>query len=140
MPKLDFLNVDLEMIFAVEPKTLLRDLGRRVIVLYSGEHPKGHFVGLELNRYIKDPCKALRRWLRILGMLTPNAKRELRKATSRTFDFGFEVIPDNTHLVQIKLPPDLLAGLAELGAGYTISLYKAEPPPAVVSVRKGSRK
>ena len=37
MPKLNFCNVDLEMMFAKEPKVLLRELGRKVTVLYAAE-------------------------------------------------------------------------------------------------------
>lgn len=125
MPKLHFLNVDLDLLFAEEPKLLLRELGRKVIVLYSGEDPRGHLVVLELSGFPRHPEKALRKWIKLLSTLSPKAKREFLKATSRTFDLGFDVgHHKNSH--QIKLPPDLLTGLARWGAGYTITLYQEE--------------
>lgn len=59
MPKLIFLNADLDMMFDKEPKVLLRELGRKAIVLYSGEHPKGHLVAVELSSFTKDDHKTM---------------------------------------------------------------------------------
>jgi hypothetical protein len=137
MPKLHFLNVDLDMLFKKEPKILLRELGRRVAVLYSETHPKGHLVVLELSPYEKNPHKTLRKWIRLLGKLSPSSKREFDKALSRVFDFGFDVVnagrPD-----RIELPRELLANLASLGVGHAVTLYTAEPKVPKATVRKRS--
>jgi hypothetical protein len=125
MPKLHFRNVDLDLLFADEPKLLLRELVRKVSVLYSGEDPRGHLVVLELSGFPRNPEKALRKWIKLLSTLSPKAKREFLKATSRTFDLGFDVGNDKK-AVQVKLPSDLLSELAGWGASYTITLYQEE--------------
>lgn len=124
--------------FAKEPKVLLRELGRKVIVLYSGEHPKGHLVALELSSFTKDAHKTMRRWIKILGTLSPSARREFQKAASRVFDLGFDVSIEKKS-VQIELPREHMEELAKLGASYVVTLYAAEPPPPVVKTRKRSR-
>lgn len=128
MPKLDFLNADLELIFKREPKILLSNPGERAIVLYSGEHPEGHFVSMELSACVKDPVRSLRRWFKYLQSLPPAARREFLKATSRTFDLGFVVGADR-QAIQIKLPTDLLTELARWKAGYVITPYEEETGP-----------
>lgn len=125
MPKLDFYNTDFELIFKREPKLLLKSLGERVFVLYSGEHPKGHLVSMELSPYVKDPVKSLRRWLRFLKSLPPTARRALRQAKSRVFDLGFG-IADDPQMSQIELPRDLLAEIARWKASYVVTLYPAQ--------------
>jgi hypothetical protein len=137
VPKLKFCNVDLEMVFAKEPKVLLRELGRKVMVLYSGAHPKGHFVALEVSLLTKDAHQTMRRWLKLLGALSPAARREFEKASSRVFDLGFEVSTEQQP-VQIELPKEQLAELAKLGASYVVTLYAAEEELPVVKIRKRS--
>lgn len=138
MPKLHFLNVDLDLLFADEPKLLLRELGRKVVVLYSGEDPRGHLVVLELSGNTRHPVNALRKWIRLLSTFSPKAKREFLKATSRTFDLGFNVGNDRK-FHQIKLPSDLLAQLARWGAGYTITLYQEETDPEISSATERAK-
>lgn len=127
MPKLHFRNVDQDLLFAEEPKTLLRELGRKVSVLHSEQQANGcgWFTRLELSRDPKSPEQAIRSWIEALDKLSAKAKREFLKATSRTFDLGFDVGNDKK-AVQIKLPSDLLAQLAGWGASYTITLYQEE--------------
>ncbi len=138
MPKLDFLNTDFELIFKREPKLLLRSLGKQVFVLYSGEHPKGHLVSLELNPYVKDPVKSLRRWLRFVKSLPSAAQRELRRATSRVFDLGFDVA-DHAQMSQIELPHDLLAEIAQWRASYVVTLYPIERTTSPAPSRRKPR-
>jgi hypothetical protein len=126
MPKLDFFNTDFELSFRREPKLLLESLGERVFVLYSGEHPKGHFVSLELHPYVKDPVKSLRRWLRFLKSLPPATQRELHQAKNRVFDLGFGIAA-HPQMSQIELPKDLLAEIAQWKASYVVTLYAAGP-------------
>lgn len=135
MPKLNFCNVDLEVMFSKEPKVLLRELGRKVIVLYSGAHPKGHLVALELSSFTRDAHKTMRRWIKLLGTLSPAAQREYRKAFSRVFDLGFEVSMAEKS-VQIELPKEHLAALAKLGASYVVTLYAAEPQLPVIKAKQ----
>ena len=138
MPKLEFLNVDLDMLFKREPKILLEELKGKVAVLYSGQHPKGHFVALELNSYVKDPHKALQKWIKLFGTLTPPARRELRRATSRVLDAGFDVSTQG-RADRIELPETLVMEFAKLGCAYAITLY-AEDPDESISVREKPNK
>lgn len=130
MPKLHFLNVDLDLLYADEPKLLLRELGRKVVVLHSEQSSNGWLTILELSRDPKSPEQAIRRWMEVLNKLSPKAKREFLTATSRTFDLGFDVGKDKK-LHQIKLPSDLLTELARWGASYTITLYQEEADPEI---------
>jgi len=125
MPKIDFLNADLELIYDEEPRRLLRELKRKVIVLYSGSDPRGHLVALELNCYFKDPLKMMNRWVKLLNSLSVPARRELRAAQSMVFDLGFDV-DDSQRLDRIELPAPLLSAVAKLGAGYIVTLYNVE--------------
>ncbi len=127
MPKLHFLNADLDLLFEDEPMFVLRELGRKVIVLHSEQQANGRgwFTRLELSRDPKSPEQAIQSWIEALNKLSAKAKREFLKAMSRTFDLGFDVGNDKK-AVQIKLPSDLLSELAGWGASYTITLYQEE--------------
>jgi hypothetical protein len=140
MPKLDFLNADLEMLFAREPKCLLRELGRKVIVLYSGPHPKGHLVTMELSTYVKCPHKALKKWVKLLKGLRPAAKREFKAATSRVLDLGFD-IQDQGRCDRIELPAKIVNELAGLRCACVITLYALDDAKPVVMTnrRQGKR-
>jgi hypothetical protein len=138
MPKLHFLNVDLDMLFKREPKVLLKELEANVVVLYSGEHPKGHLVVLELDRHLKDPHKMLHGWVKLLGSLSAGARREFDSASSRVFDVGFDVA-NGGRFDRIELPKELLAKLASLGASYAVTLYADEPDVPKVTIRKRPR-
>ena len=138
MPKLVFLNVDLDMTFTEEPKVLLHELGRKVIVLYSGEHLEGHLVALELASFAKYSHITLRRWFKLLDSLSPFARQELQKASSRVFDLGFEIVSDKK-AARIELTKEHLAALAKLEASYVVTLYDAGPELSVVKDEKRSR-
>lgn len=140
MPKLQFLNVDLDLLFADEPKLLLRELGRKVVVLHSEQQSNGcgWFTCLELSRDPKSPELAIRRWIEVLNKLSPKAKREFLKATSRTFDLGFDVGNDKK-FHQIKLPSDLLTELARWRGDYTITLYQEEADPEISSATERAK-
>lgn len=137
MVKLDFFNTDFELIFRRESKLLLESLGERVFVLYSSEHPEGHFVSLELHPYVKDPVKSLRRWFSFLKSLPLATRRELRQANSRVFDLRFG-IADNPQMSQIELPRDLLTEIARWMASYVVTLYAAgsTTSPALSSTKR----
>jgi hypothetical protein len=139
MPKLDFLNADLELIYDEEPRRLLRELKRKVIVLYSGDHPRGHLVALELNCYFNAPLKMMNRWVKLLNSLSVPARRELRAARSMVFDLGFDVDNGQRH-DRVELPAPMLSAIAKLGAGYIVSLYNAEPKATSALVSPKRRK
>lgn len=139
MPKLDFLNADLELIYDEEPRHLLRELKRKVIVLYSGSDPRGHLVALELNCYFKDPLKMMNHWVKLLNSLSVRARRELRAARSMVFDLGFDV-DSSQRCDRVELPAPLLSAIAKFGAGYIVTLYNAEPLPVSTSIAAKRRK
>lgn len=141
MPELDFRNVDLEMMFAKAPEKLLRELGRKVFVLYSGPHPKGHLVALELSQSARtknDPIRLMRGWFKLLRTLSPAARRELSGASSRVFDLGFDV-REAKATGRIELPDELAGELAKLRASYVITLYAAEADSSATKPRKQRR-
>lgn len=132
MPKLQFLNVDLDLQFVEEPKLFLQELGRKVVVLHSEQQSGGWFACLELNRTFPTAQKTIRHWLKVLDALSPKAKRQFLSSIQSTFNLGFDVDTDG-HWSEIALPTELLGALAQWRSSYVITLYQAEAPPAVGS-------
>jgi hypothetical protein len=124
MPTLNFLNADLEITSRKEPLIFLRELHRKVTVLYSGPIVKGHLTTMEVGWYSQnmDPVKTVQKWVTVLEALSPAARREFAKSKSRVIDLGFD-IRDHKEVVQIKLPGKLVASLAKLKVDYVITLY-----------------
>lgn len=125
MPTLRYLNVDLDIVSKVEPTKLLKALGERVCVLYSGKTRGGWFTCLEQSRYYRTPEKALAGWMRLLEKLPAAAKRELKSSKVITFDAGFDVAAgSNFH--RLALGEEELRALAKWGARHVVTLYEAD--------------
>ncbi len=130
MPALDYLNVDLELLFEAEPLPLIRELKRKVVVLFSGPTPQGYPVTMELVglQHRVDSIRALKRWINVLTALKPESRRIFDGAASRVLDAGFKVGKSASHMpAVIEVPGPVLANLAELKIAYVVTLYPSEP-------------
>lgn len=125
MPTLRYRNIDLEIVSKVEPAKLLKALGGRVSVLYSGKTRGQWLTCLEQSRHYRTPGKALAGWMRLLENMPAAAKRELKDSKMKTFDTGFDVAAgSNGH--RLALGEDELRALAKWGARHVVTLYEAD--------------
>lgn len=125
MPILRYLNVDLDIVSKVEPAKLLKALGGRVCVLYSGKTRGQWLTCLEQSRYYRTPGKALAGWIRLLEKMPAAAKRELKNSKMKTFDAGFDVAA-GSKCHRLALGEDELRALAKWGARHVVTLYEAD--------------
>lgn len=120
-----FLNVDLEIVTAREPVELLRELGDRVILLYSGGNPEGYLTCLDLSDFQETPHEIVERFAKLLAKLTPTARKEWDNAKAKRFDIGFETEAASTP-VQYTLDAGSMKKIVECGASLAITVYPCQ--------------
>lgn len=127
--KSHFLNVDLEIESASKLDSVAAEMGKRVIVLYSGpaSKPRHHLLALEISssRPRRNPDALIHALCAVVESLSPASHRIWQKAR-KEFDVGHELTPSE-HSSRFSLRPDTLERVAALGATLTVTYYQGAP-------------
>ena len=119
-----FLNVDLEMESASKLDALAVEMGKRVVVLYSGSasKPRRHLLSVECSRHYKDPNAAIQALCAAVEGLSP-AARCLWRTARKQFDVGYELNPGE-RASRFSLHSDTLKRVTKLGASLAVTCYR----------------
>jgi hypothetical protein len=122
-----FLNVDLEIESASKLDLLAAEMGRRVVVLYSGpaSKPRRHLLSVECSRHHQDPDATIQALCAVVESLSP-AARHIWRAARKEFHVGYELNPAEL-ASRFTLRPDTTARVVKLGAGFAATCYRGEP-------------
>ena len=121
-----FQNVDLEIGSSDPLNTLSEEMGRTVLVLYSGPGKgKRHLLCLESARCWNTPDAAARALCSAVERLSIHGRRLWDRATLRHFDVGYE-LSSGARSVHASLRPDTLERVVALGATVAFSCYRAD--------------
>jgi hypothetical protein len=121
-----FRNVDLEIESASKLDLLASEMGKRVIVLHSGQvfKSKRHLLVLESSRQHRGPDATIHALCATVESLSPAARRVWQRAR-REFDIGYE-LRSSERSSRFTLRPDTLARVARLGVGLAVTYYRGD--------------
>jgi hypothetical protein len=136
--KPQFLNVDLEIVSRKKLDVLVRELGERVFVLYSGPAPRvkrgkrvQHLLTMEIAggsvMRSRTPDRIIHALCDVIEKLPPVSRR-LWDGAERVFDIGYELRPEGKELFQLTLKPDTVERVAALGATIAVTSYPHDLP------------
>ena len=125
-PKPCFCNVDLEIESAGKLDLLIKEMGRRVYVLYSGPLTKRrrHFASFEIARTCRGPDATIHALCSVVDDLSP-AARKIWNAARKTFDVGYELRPSERYSA-FTLRTDTLKRVVSIGGRLAVTYYHHE--------------
>jgi hypothetical protein len=121
-----FLNVDLDLVSDRDLRPLARALeASGAYRLRLGRDAAGrHVASFELDTPGRSLDSTLRKFVRVIRLLPPEARAVWDGATERVFNAGFEVGP-RPRAWETRVAPKTLQLLAGIGAGLALTLYPA---------------
>jgi hypothetical protein len=119
-----FLNVDLDLTFAVDIEPVVRELGDQVMTLNRTET----FASFELANAFPGPCspdEAIAGFAALVRGLSPQARAVWDRCARRTMNVGVDG-PTDRHALMFGVSPMSIATLLELGADLVFTVYRPE--------------
>ena len=124
-----FLNVDLDVMAAQDLSPLVHALGSGVVDLYTGSAGTGYQTHLEVASggpgEPKDAEDAIKRFVKLLTSLPPQARRLWKNATRRDFNIGIQGGTE-PRVFEFALQPETLKAVARLGARVVVTVYAVD--------------
>jgi hypothetical protein len=117
-----FLNVDLEIIAHNPLDALIREMGRRVVVLFYGPIAGRRVLVLETARTHKNPDSAIGALCAMVEQFTPGTRR-IWRAARKHFDVGYE-LRSTERFSRFTLRPETLRRAASLGSFLMVTYYR----------------
>ncbi|EEF60868.1 hypothetical protein [Pedosphaera parvula] len=130
-----FVNVDLCLKSKSTLRTLARELGNKVMVMFSGRIKGHHCLFVEIAGTRKGPNKAIAALCELIEGLSPAGMRVWKAAQSKKFDVGYEARLSSQPSNSIKLRPSTVRRLASLGASLAVTFYREEKEEASDSAK-----
>jgi hypothetical protein len=122
-----FLNVDLLAVSRTPLDLVATELGKKVIVLYSGEcgkRPKKYMLSFELAGIVRAADAAVVALCTLIERLSPGARRLWNSADS-CFDVGYE-LRDGAQRIEVTLKTETIARVQRLRATLKFTCYRRE--------------
>lgn len=120
----NFLDVDLDLTFAVDIEPVVRELGDRVMTQSNRT-----FASFELaNLALASPGstdEAIAGFTALVRGLSPHARAVWDRCARRTMNVGVEG-PRDRHALMFGVSPMSIATLSELGADLVFTVYRPE--------------
>ncbi len=121
-----FLNVDLEIVSSRSLEPLAQEMGKAVIVLYSGPGKgRSHLLCLEDSRWSNTPDAAARALCAAVERLSVRGRRLWKQAKRKEFNVGYDLI-EGARLVQTALKRETLKRIVALDATVAFTCYRGE--------------
>ena len=123
-----FLNVDLDLESRASLEPILKAFDRKVVILHSARESRGFVARVELNRFAKDPDRAIRAFCRLLEALPIAARRRWNAARVRDFNVGVQagMLPFSQ---EFALSPRTLAAVVRVRGRVVWTIYSPDPDP-----------
>ena len=127
-----FLNVDLDIESKSSLRSLERELGDRVCVMFSGRMNGRHCLFVESAGTAKSHDAIIVALCALIEDLSPRNRQVWNAALRKEFDLGYESRLASRRANRFTIRPATLRRVAELGAGVAVTFYaeqKGEPVP-----------
>jgi hypothetical protein len=123
-----FLNVELDMYSKCDLRPLVDQLGRKVIVLFSGREKRKFSAHLEIAGHARTADATIRAFCRLIENL-PVAERKMWDAASiRSFSIGIQA-EIGSPVRDFRIARETLAVASNLGAEIVFTVYAPTPQP-----------
>lgn len=129
MPRIHFLNVDLDIESRGPLTPLVNALGEHTILLHQGRDRGMHHAAFELRSSHRGPDGIIRGFCTLLERLPETAVAAWRDATTRTFDIGYEC-GSRPRSFRSIVRAGTIRRVAELDAQIVVTIY---PPHEDIS-------
>jgi hypothetical protein len=121
-----FLNVDLDMESKSTLRPLARELGDKVVVMFSGRIKGRHCLFIESAGMHKGPEETINALCDLIEGLSPAGMRVWKAARKKTFDVGYEARLSSKLANHFKLRPSVIRRVANLGASLAVTFYRED--------------
>jgi len=121
-----FLNVDLDLWSSSPLDPLVNAFGRNVLVLYAGKEGRRYGAHLELAIPVPDVDRVIRRFVRLVERLPPNARTLWNRARIREFNIGVQAAATPLRY-DLQLASETVLAIARVHARLGVTVYGAEP-------------
>ena len=122
----EFLNVDLEIESKSSLRSLAREFGERVMVMFSGRMNGQHCLFVEISGDTKTLERILNAFCALIEGLSADSKRLWDMAERKEFDLGFEARLSSQPANRFKIRPSTLRRVAKLGASLAVTFYRED--------------
>ena len=135
-----FLNVDLDIESTVPLRSLAREFGNRVSIMYSGRMNGRYCLFVEIAAMYKTPDKTIHALCALIESLSPKGRRLWNTAKRREFDVGFETRLSSNRANRCSIDAATLRRATELGASVAVTLYRDDERNPPAAEKRYSRK
>lgn len=118
-----FLNVDLDVGSSSPLKSLVDEMGRAVVVLYSGRIRGKHFLVLETFFEADTPDDTVRHLCEAVERLSARGRRVWDRARRKEFNVGYD-LRTGVRAVEVALLPETVKRIAALGGSIAFTCYR----------------
>jgi hypothetical protein len=130
-----FLNVDLDIVSKSSLRSLARELGNQVSVMFSGRINGRHCLFLETAGVEVSQDAIIASLCALIEGLSPRNRQVWDAALRKEFDLGYESRLRSQRANRFRIRPSTIRRVAELGASVAVTLYsepKGEPAGAAI--------
>lgn len=121
-----FINVDLDIESATPLASLKKELGKQIVIMFSGRLRGRHCLFIEINAPHKILDETLLALCALIEGLSPKSRRLWDSAHRREFDIGFESRFSKHRANRFSIQPTTLRRIIGLGAGVAVTFYREE--------------
>ena len=127
-----FINVDLDIHSRWDLQPIVSALGPNVFVLHVGRAKRTYHAHVELPAFRGTADTGIRRFCALIAKLPAPERLLWNKARTRDFNIGVQAAMRPLSF-RLKLPPETLRAVSEIGAGIVLTLYS--PDVRTIEVR-----
>lgn len=121
-----FCNVDLDIESASPLRSLARELGDRVSVMFSGRMNGRHCLFVEIAGAGRSQDSIINAFCTLIEGLSPKGGQVWDEAARKEFDCGYEARLSSARANRLTIRPGILRRVAKLGAGVAVTIYREE--------------
>ena len=122
-----FCNVDLDIESVSPLRSLAREFGDKVSVMFSGRMDGRHCLFVEIAGAGRSQDSIITAFCALIEGLSAKSRRLWDEAHRKEFDCGYEARLSSERANRLTIRPGTLRRVAKLGAGLAVTIYREEP-------------
>ena len=126
MKRPHFCNVDLDIESVSSLRSLARELGDRVSVMFSGRMNGRHCLFVEIVGAGKSQDAIINAFCALIEGLSAKGRQVWDHAARKEFDCGYEARLSSARSNRLTIRSKTLRRVAKLGAGVAVTIYREE--------------
>jgi hypothetical protein len=119
-----FYNVDLDIESKFPLRSLTREFGNRVHVMFSGRMKGRHCLYVEIASASRNQNAILNALCDLVEGLSEKSRQVWDEALRKEFDLGYEMRLSSERANRFEIRPSTLRRIANLGASVAVTIYR----------------